>query len=72
MIFATAAEVQNDFETYLDLVQNGREIVILENGSEVARLIPKGEKPSFLSDSLVGVIPYDINEKETSFEQMKY
>ena len=72
MIFATAAEVQNDFEKYLDLVQNGREIIILEDGSEVARLIPKGEKPSFLSDSLVGIIPHDIDEKRIRFERPNY
>ncbi|MBP3392817.1 MAG: type II toxin-antitoxin system Phd/YefM family antitoxin [Clostridia bacterium] len=69
MTTATATEVQNNFGRYLKLVQNGHEIVITKNGSEVARLISKEKAVSFLSDSLVGVLSSDADEKKARAER---
>lgn len=69
MTTATATEVQNNFGRYLKLVQNGHEIVIMKNGSEVARLISKEKAISFLSDSLVGVLSSDADEKKARAER---
>ncbi len=69
MTTATATEVQNNFGKYLKLVQNGHEIVIMKNGSEVARLISKEKAISFLSDSLVGVLSSDADEKKARAER---
>lgn len=70
MITATATEVQNNFGKFLKLVQEGQEIVIMKNGSEVARMISKGKTVSFLSDSLVGVLSSDVDEKKARAERM--
>ena len=70
MTKATATEVQNNFGRFLKLVQEGQEIVIMKNGSEVARLISKGQTVSFLSDSLVGVLSSDVDEKKARAERM--
>ena len=70
MTIATATEVQNNFGRFLKLVQEGQEIVIMKNGSEVARLISKGQTVSFLSDSLVGVLSSDVDEKKARAERM--
>lgn len=70
MTTATATEVQNNFGRFLKLVQEGQEIVIMKNGSEVARLISKGQTVSFLSDSLVGVLSSDVDEKKARTERM--
>lgn len=70
MTTATATEVQNNFGKFLKLVQEGQEIVIMKNGSEVARLISKGQTVSFLSDSLVGVLSSDVDEKKAWAERM--
>lgn len=69
MTTATATEVQNNFGRYLKLVQNGHEIVIMKNGSEVARLISKEKAVSFLSDRLVGVLSSDADEKKARAER---
>ncbi len=69
MTTATATEVQNNFGRYLKLVQDGHEIVIMKNGSEVARLISKEKAVSFLSDSLVGVLSSDADEKKARAER---
>lgn len=55
MYIVNAAEFQNNFGKYLQIVQNGGEIVILKNGREVARLISAKSSASFLTDSMTGV-----------------
>ena len=70
MTTVTANELQNNFGKFLKMVQEGQEIVILKNGSEVARLISKKQTVSFLSDSLVGVLSSDIEEKKVREERL--
>ncbi len=70
MTTATATEVQNNFGRFLKMVQEGQEVIILKNGSEVARLISKEQTVSFLSDSLVGVLSSDTDEKRARAERM--
>ena len=70
MTTATATEVQNNFGRFLKMVQEGHEIVIIKNGTEVARLISKGQTVSFLSDSLVGVLSSDVDEKKARSERI--
>lgn len=70
MTSVTATEMQNNFGKFLKMVQEGQEIVIIKNGSEVARLISKERTVSFLSDSLVGVLSSDVDEKAARAERM--
>lgn len=70
MTTATATEVQNNFGRFLKMVQEGHEVVIIKNGVEVARLISKDQTVSFLSDSLVGVLSSDVDEKKARAERM--
>ncbi|MDO4545080.1 MAG: type II toxin-antitoxin system prevent-host-death family antitoxin [Bacillota bacterium] len=71
MTTVTATEVQNNFGKYLQAVQSGEEVVILRNGKEVARLISYEKSISFLTDSLIGVLEKDYNDKDMSAERMK-
>ena len=70
MITATATEVQNNFGKFLKMVQEGQEVVITKNGSEVARLISIGQTVSFFSETLVGVLSSDVDEKSARAERM--
>ena len=71
MTTATATEVQNNFGRFLKMVQDGHEIIIIKNGTEVARLISREKTVSFLSESLVGVLSSDVDEKQARAERMK-
>lgn len=71
MTTATATEVQNNFGRFLKMVQDGHEIIIIKNGTEVARLISREKTVSFLSDSLVGVLSSNVDEKQARAERMK-
>ena len=64
MVAASATEVQNNFGKFLQLVQDGDEVVILKNGKEVARMISYEKSVSFLTDSLIGVIDENVDDKE--------
>ena len=70
MTTATATEVQNNFGKYLSMVQAGGEVIVLKNGKEVARLISHDKSVSFLTDSLIGVLKGDYDEKEARAERM--
>lgn len=73
MITATATEVQNNFGRFLKMVIEGQEVVIMKNGTEVARLISRDKTVSFLTDNLVGVLKNDtgMDEKAIRAERMK-
>ena len=53
---ATATEMQNNFGKYLNIVMEGKEVIVTKNGRVVGRFIPQDAVVSFLSDSLLGVI----------------
>lgn len=71
MTMVTATELQNNFGKYLQYVQNGDEVVILKNGKEVARLISHEKSVSYLTDSLVGVLKGNYDEKQIKAEKLR-
>ena len=58
---ATATEMQNNFERYLAMVQEGKEIIVTKNGKEVGRFIPREKAVSYLTDSLAGILKGDTD-----------
>lgn len=70
MTMVTATELQNNFGKYLQYVQNGDEVVILKNGKEVARLISHDKSVSYLTDSLVGVLKENYDDKQLKAERL--
>ncbi len=70
MITATATEVKNKFGYYLQSVIEGNEVIILKNGKEVARLISNNKAVSYLTDSLIGVLKNDYDDKKIKAEKI--
>ena len=70
MLTATTTEVQNNFGKFLQLVQTGQEVIVLKNGAEVMRLVSHNKSVSFLTDSLVGALKGDYDEKTARMERM--
>lgn len=70
MTTVTATDMQNNFGKYLNLVQTGEEIIILRNGKKIARLISHDKNVSFLTDSLVGVLNNNYDDKDIRSERM--
>lgn len=70
MVRATATELKNNFGKYLQMVQDGKDVIVLRNGKEVARLISNENAITYMTDNLVGVLKKDINEKEIRKERL--
>lgn len=67
---ATATEIQNDFQRYLNLVMSGQELIVTKNGREVGRFIPKNAAVSYLTDSLTGILKEGRNLDEIKAEKL--
>ena len=67
---ATATEIQNDFQRYLNLVMSGQEVLVTKNGREVGRFIPKNAAISYLTDSLTGILKEGRNLDEIKAEKL--
>lgn len=68
---ATATEMQNNFGRYLNIVMEGREVIVTKNGKEVGRFIPKDAAVSYLTDSLTGILKGDNEIGQAREERLK-
>lgn len=68
---ATATEMQNNFGRYLNIVMEGREVIVTKNGKEVGRFIPKDAAVSYLTDSLIGILKGDNEIGQAREERLK-
>lgn len=66
MLTTTATEMQNNFGKYLNSVIQGQEMIITQNGTPVARIIPQNQAISYLTDSLIGILK---EERELYFRR---
>lgn len=69
-MIVTNIDFQNNVSKYLALVSQ-EDIVITCEGNQIARLIGLDKNTSFLSDSLVGIIPSDIDLQKERNERLK-
>lgn len=68
---ATATEMQNNFGRYLNIVMEGREVIVTKNGKEVGRFIPKDAAVSYLTDSLTGILKGDDEIGQAREERLR-
>ncbi len=68
---ATATEMQNNFGKYLNLVLEGKEVIVTKNGKEVGRFIPKEATLSYLTDSLAGILKQDHDLEQAREERLE-
>ena len=69
IITVTATELKENFDNYLQMVQEGEEIIILRNDKGMARLISHDKSVSFLTNSLLGVLKNDYDDKAVCAER---
>ena len=71
---ASSTDLQNNFGKYLNIVIDGKQIIITKNGRKVARVIPEDAAVSYLTDSLTGVLKgnYDLGEEKDKELRAKY
>ena len=64
MKMASATDVQNNFGKYLQYAMEKGEVVILRNGTRVARIISEEATAGYLTDSLLGVLKQQYSDDE--------
>ena len=69
-ITVTSTEAQNNFGKYMRAAQDGDEVIVTRNGKEVVRIISADRRREFLTDSLVGILQGDIDEKKMRREKI--
>lgn len=71
---ATATEIQNNFERYLNLIMLGQEVIVTVNGKEIGRFVPIDAVDSYLTDFLTGILKegYELNEERMKKLSKKY
>ena len=68
---ATATEMQNNFGKYLNLVMEGKAVIVTKNGKEVGRFIPKDAAVSYLTDSLTGILSGNCSLEQAKEERLR-
>ena len=71
---ATVNDMQNDFPKYIDSILKGYEVVIIDNGKEIGKFVPKVKSATPLTDSMIGILKSeDLLEKEReNYLRQKY
>ncbi len=70
-ITITSTEAQNNFGKYMRAAQNGDEVIVTRNGKEVVRIVSAARKREFLTDSLLGILHGDVDEKAMRRERIE-
>ena len=60
MIKINSNELIKNFDKYIQYVEEGNEVLIIDNNTITAKLTPY-KKEEYLSDSLVGILNNDYN-----------
>lgn len=70
-MIVTATEFKNKFGQYLELVEQGEDIIITKNGKHIAKVSDVKNDKSAILQALVGIIPADTTLEEAREERLK-
>ncbi len=53
---ASREAVQENISEYLDMMENGQEIIMTKDGKEIGRFLPRNKVVSFAAERLAGIL----------------
>ncbi len=53
---ATREKIQEHISEYLDMMENGQEIIMTKDGKEIGRFLPRGKVVSLAAERLAGIL----------------
>ena len=53
---ATRDTIQEHISEYLDMMENGEEIIMTKNGKEIGRFLPRGKVVTLIGERLKGIL----------------
>ena len=68
---ATRDTIQEHISEYLDMMENGEEIIMTKNGKEIGRFLPRGKVVSLIAEKVAGIIRGDIDVNKIREEALR-
>ncbi len=68
---ATREAIQEHISEYLDMMENGEEIIMTKNGKEIGRFLPRGKVVSLIAEKVAGIIRGDIDVDKIREEALR-
>ena len=68
---ATRDTIQDHISEYLDMMENGEEIITTKNGKEIGRFLPKGKVVTLIGERLKGILSKEIDAAKVREEMLR-
>ena len=68
---ATREMIQEHISEYLDMMENGEEIIMIEGHREIGRFLPRGKVVSLAAERLKGILRKDIDFEKARDEALR-
>ena len=63
--------IQEHISEYLDMMENGEEIIMVKDGKEIGRFLPRGKVVSLIAEKVAGLIRGDIDVDKIREEALR-
>ena len=68
---ATRDTIQEHISEYLDMMENGEEIIMTKNGKEIGRFLPRGKVVTLAAERLKGILSKEIDAAKARDEALR-
>ena len=68
---ATRDTIQEHISEYLDMMENGEEIIMTRNGKEIGRFLPRGKVVTLIGERLKGILSKEIDAAKVREEMLR-
>ena len=68
---ATREMIQEHITEYLDMMENGEEIIMIEGRREIGRFLPRGKVVSLIAEKVKGLLRKDIDADQARDEALR-
>lgn len=68
---ATREMIQEHISEYLDMMENGEEIIMIQDRKEIGRFLPRGKVVSLAAERLKGILRKDIDFEKARDEALR-
>ena len=63
--------IQEHISEYLDMMENGEEIIMVKDGKEIGRFLPRGKVVSLAAERLRGILNKNIDADKARDEALR-
>ena len=68
---ATREKIQEHISEYLDMMENGQEIIMTKDGKEIGRFLPRGKVVTLIGERLAGILRRDLDADKVREEMLR-